>query len=412
MKRLLLGLVLLAAPSLRAQTVALVGGTVHTAAGPAIEHGTVLLRDGRIAAVGRDVPIPAGATRIDVTGKIVTPGLFLGASTLGVKLFETGGVADTRENVKAGGVHPAFLVADGLDAAHLTIPVARLEGITTAVAMPETGLVPGQAALFDLDGESSDRLLVRRRGALVVDLSQEGKSGGGGSRAGALQRVEELLRDAREYATRRADYRAARMQPLSAPASDLEALAPVLRGELPVLIRANRRGDIEAALRLREAFGLRLILLEAREGWQVAEALARAKVPVGVDPLANIPTFDAPTARLDNAALLREAGVPVFLLASPSSKYRTLRHEAGNAVRHGMSWDDALAAITRVPAEAFGLGGTHGALAPGRVANVVVWSGDPLDFASGAERVFIRGREIPLTSRQVELRERYRTPGR
>jgi imidazolonepropionase-like amidohydrolase len=408
-RRLLLGLGLLAAPSLRAQTVALVGGTVHTAAGPAIEGGTVLLRDGRIVAVGRDVSIPAGATRIDVTGKIVTPGLFIGASTLGVKLFETGGAADTRENVKAGGVHPSFLVADGLDPAHLTLPVARLEGITTAVAIPEEGLVPGQAAVIDLDGESSERLLVRRRGALVIDVSQGGKSWGGGARAGALQRLEQLLTDAREYALRRADYRAARMQPLSAPAADLEALGPVLRGELPVLLRANRRGDIEAALRLRQAFGLRLILLEAREGWQVAAALARAKVPVGIDPLANIPSFDAPTARLDNAALLREAGVPVFLLASESSKYRTLRHEAGNAVRHGMSWDDALAAITRVPAEAFGVDSTHGSLAPGRVANLVVWSGDPLDFASGAERVFIRGREVPLTSRQVELRERYRS---
>jgi imidazolonepropionase-like amidohydrolase len=342
---------------------------------------------------------------------VVTAGLFLGASTLGVKLFETGGVRQTLENVKSGGVNPSFVVGDGLDPAHVTLPVARLEGITTAVVMPESGLIPGQAALIDLDGSSVETMLVRRTAALRVDLSEGGKSEGGGTRAGAMARFRQLLLDAREFDRRRADYRSARLQPLSAPATELEALLPALRGQQPVMVTANRRADIEAVLRLQREFRLRLILLEAREGWQVARELARAGVPVGIDPLANLPSFDAPTARLDNAALLREAGVAVFYLAAETSKFRTLRHEAGNAVRHGVQWDDALAGITRIPAEAFGVGDRYGTLAPGRVANVVIWSGDPLDFEAGAERVFIRGREVPRSNRQTELREKYRTLG-
>ncbi|HEX5634955.1 MAG TPA: amidohydrolase family protein, partial [Gemmatimonadales bacterium] len=372
MTRLALAALLAAAPALTAQTVAITGGTVHTAAGAPIERGTVLLRDGRIVAVGGDVTVPADARRIDATGKVVTPGLFLGSSTLGVKLFETGGIGDTRESTKQGDVNASFLVADGLDAAHVTIPVARMEGITTAVTVPEGGLVSGQAALLDLDGSSADEMLVRRGVAMTVTLSQGSKSAGGGTRAGSVARFRQLLLDAREYSKRRQDYRTARIQPLSAPATELEAMLPVLRGEQPVLVTANRRSDIETVLRLKREFGLRVILVGAREGWQVAAELAKERVPVGVDPLANIPGFDAPAARLDNAALLREAGVPVFILASDQSKYRTLRHEAGNAVRHGVSWDDALAGITRVPAEAFGMGDRYGTLAPGKVANVVV----------------------------------------
>jgi imidazolonepropionase-like amidohydrolase len=309
-------------------------------------------------------------------------------------------------------VNASFLLADGLDPASVTIPVARLEGITTTVAVPEGGLVAGQTVLFDLDGGSADAMIAKRGAAMHVIVSQQSKSAAGGSRAGVLARLRQLLLDAREYGKRRQDYRTGRIQPLSAPQAELEALQPVLRGELPVLFTANRRSDIEAVLRLRREFGLSAILLEAREGWQVADELAKAKVPVGLDPLANLPSFDAPGARLDNAALLRAAGVPVFLLSSESSKYRTLRHEAGNAVRHGVSWDDALAGITRVPAEAYGVADRYGTLAPGKVANVVVWSGDPLDFASGAEVVLIRGREVPRTSRQTELREKYREVGR
>jgi imidazolonepropionase-like amidohydrolase len=155
-----------------------------------------------------------------------------------------------------------------------------------------------------------------------------------------------------------------------------------------------------------------MLISGAIEGWTVADELAKAGVPVGLAPLTDIPSFDAPQARLDNATLLRKAGVPVFIIQSDQAHYRDLRQAAGNAVRNGMSWDDALAAITSVPAAAYGVGNRYGSLQPGKVANVVVWSSDPLELSSQAEHVFIVGREVPRTSRQTELLERYRKLGR
>jgi imidazolonepropionase-like amidohydrolase len=151
-----------------------------------------------------------------------------------------------------------------------------------------------------------------------------------------------------------------------------------------------------------------MVLSGALEGWTVAAEIAKAGVPVGVAPLADIPSFDAPRARLDNAALLRAAGVQVFIIQGDHAHYRDLRQAAGNAVRTGMSWDDALAAITSVPAQAYGVSASYGSLRAGQVADVVVWSGDPLELSSRAEHVFIRGREVPLRSRQTELLEKYR----
>lgn len=411
MKRMLLFLAITAAP-LHAQTVAIVGGRVLPVSGPAIEDGTVLLRDGRIAAVGRGIAVPADAQRIDARGKWITPGLFHGYSTLGTTLFQSGSVEKVRENDVTGDVTASFRVAEGIDPAMVTVPVARLEGITTTVTVPEGGLVPGQAALIDLAGERLEEMLVNPRVAMVAVLTEESKPAGGGSRAGALERLRQLFRDAREYARRRQDFRTARIQPLAAPAAELEALLPVLDGRQPLVIEANRRSDIESALRLRREFGLRMILVGVLEGWTVAGELAASGVPVGVAPLADIPSFDAPRARLDNGALLRAAGVPVFIIQHDYAHYRDLRQAAGNAVRSGMSWDDALAGVTSVPAAAYGVGASYGTLQPGRVADVVVWSGDPFELSSQAEHVFIRGREVPRTSRQTELRERYRTLSR
>ncbi|HXE58192.1 MAG TPA: amidohydrolase family protein [Gemmatimonadales bacterium] len=397
-----------------AATVAITGGTVYPVSGPKIERGTVLIRDGRIVAVGAEVSIPADAVRVDASGRWVTPGLFHPATDLGLSLFQTGGQEETRENVKQGDVDAAFNVGEGIYPAALPIGEARLGGITTALSAPVDGLIAGQAVVIDLAGPSVERMLVRSPAAMVIDLSEQSKSAGGGSRAGVIQRLRDILRDAQEYDRRRNDFRRAEIQPLAASEEDLEALQPVLRGELPVYAIANRRSDIEAALRLAREFKLRLILWGGIEAWQLAPELARAGVPVVVNSRVDRPSFDAPGARLDNAALLRRAGVTVLLSDEDprqnfSSHFRTLRHAAGEAVRNGMAWDDALAAITLHPARAFGVADRYGSLEPGKVANVVVWSGDPFEFASRAERVYIRGEEIPLKSRQTELLERYRT---
>jgi len=392
---------------LRAQTIAITGGTVYPVSGPKIEAGTVVIRDGRIVAVGSGVPVPAGATRIDATGKWVTPGLIHAATTMG--LTQVGSVDATSEARHSGFVNAAFNVAEGIDPATPLIPIARLEGVTTALTGPSDGLVSGQAVLIDLAGERVETLVARSPVAMVINLSVASKPAGGGSRAGVLQALRQLFADALEYDRRKGDFRRNQMQPLSAPAADLEALGPVLRGELPVVAIANRRSDIASALRLAREFRLRLLIRGGVEAWQLGAELAPARVPVLLNPINDIPSFDGPGARFDAAALLDGAGVPLVIIEDETGGPRNLRWAAGHAVRFGLPWDRALAAITLGPAEALGVADRYGSLEAGKVANVVIWTGDPLDFASQAEHVYIRGVEIPRTSRQTELLERYRT---
>jgi imidazolonepropionase-like amidohydrolase len=392
---------------LSAQTIAITGGTVYPVSGPKIEGGTVVIRDGRILAVGSGVAVPEGATRIDATGKWVTPGFIHAATSLG--LGQVGSVDATSEATRSGFVNPAFNVAEGIDPATPLIPIARLEGVTTALTGPSGGLVSGQAVLIDLAGDRVETLVARSPVAMVINLSVSSKAAGGGSRAGVLQVLRQLFADAAEYERRKSDFRRNQMQSLSAPAAELEALGPVLRGELPVLAIANRRSDIASALRLAREFRLRLLIRGGVEAWKVGAELGPARVPVLLNPINDIPTFDGPGARFDAAALLDAAGVPLVIIEDETGGPRNLRWAAGHAVRFGVPWDRALAAITLVPAEALGVADRYGSLEAGKVGNVVVWTGDPLDFASHAEHVYIRGVEIPRTSRQTELLERYRT---
>lgn len=393
---------------LLAQTIAITGGTVYPVSGPKIDNATVLIRDGRIAAVGTNVAIPAGATRIDAAGKWVTPGLIDGAGNMGLR--EISAVQNTNEGTLRGNeVAAAFNVAEGINPASTLIPVTRIEGVTTTLAVPGGDLIWGQAVLIDLDGTTIEAMVAKSPVAIVADLSEGAKSAGGGSRAGVAQRLRRVFDDANEYSRRRTDYTRAQMQALSASAADLNALLPVLRGQLPLIVVANRRSDIETALRIAREYKLRLILAGAAEGWTIADKIAAAGVPALVQPMDNIPGYDALGVRYENAGLLAKAGVKVSLLETQTENSRNLRQQAGNAVAYGMTWEQALRGVTLTPAETFGVGRDYGSLEAGKVANVVVWTGDPFEFSTGVEHVFIRGKEIPLRSRQTELMERYKT---
>jgi len=392
---------------LLAQTIAITGGTVYPVSGPKIEHATVLIRDGRIAAVGTGVSIPPDATRVDATGQWVTPGFIDGGGQMG--LVEIGAVGGTREgSIQGDTIAAAFNVAEGLNPASQLIPVTRVEGITTTLASPSGHLVSGQAVLIDLDGTTIEQMLVKTPVAMVADLSEGGKDEGGGSRAAMSHRLRAVFRDALEYERRRIDFSRGQTEPLAASEADLEALLPVLHGQIPLIAIANRRSDIETALRIARDFRLRLVLAGAQEAWQIAAEIAAAGVPVLVEPLDNIPSYDALGVRYENAATLARAGAKVVLLENDTHNSRNLRQEAGNAVSYGLPWDQALRAVTLSPAEVFGVADRYGSIEVGKVANVVVWSGDPFEFSTGVQHVYIRGREIPLTSRQTELFERYR----
>jgi imidazolonepropionase-like amidohydrolase len=409
------GSLLAFAATLESQTVAITGGRVLTAAGAPIDNGTVLMRDGRIVAVGANVAVPADAQRISAAGKWVTPGLINAATQLG--LVEVGAEAPTRDATALGqdNIAAAFTVWEGLNPASVLLAPARDEGITTVLVTPGGGLISGQAAVVDLvDGSLSD-MLVRAPVAMVAQIGSTG-SAGVGARAELLVKLREVLEDARAYARRRADFERAATREFAASRLDLEALLPVLAGRVPLMVGADRASDIEAALKLARDFNLRIILAGAAEGWMVADKIAAARVPVMTGAMNNIPgSFSTLGAAQESAGLLRRAGVDVVLIGDNgvsdafSFNVRNLKQEAGNAVAYGMTWDDAFRAVTIAPARVLGIADRYGSLEAGKVANVVVWSGDPFEFGTRADHVFVRGREITTANRQELLQQRYRT---
>ena len=396
----------------RGQTVAITGGKIYPVSGPVIERGTVLMRDGKIVAVGADVAIPADAQRIDATGRIITPGIVNAATSLG--LVEIGAVSGTREMTARGrdGIAAAFMPWEGLNPASVLLGPARDGGITSAVIHPQGGLISGQAAVIHLVSGVASDLVLRAPVAMVASLGQVN----GMPRAETIMRLREILSDARVYRTRRADFERAQTRPFAASRMDLEALLPVLDGKEPMLINADKASDIDAALRLAKEFNFRVIVGGGAEAWQLADKLAAAKVPVLTGAMNNIPgSFASLGQRQENAGILARAGVTVLLVGNAGGgdeeafNVRNVRYEAGNAVAYGMDWNAALRAITLSPAEVFGVADRIGSLQPGKVADIVVWSGDPFEFASQPERVFVRGVQTTTLSRQDLLEQRYKT---
>ena len=401
-----------AASTASGQTVAITGARVLTGTAATIENGTVLLRDGRIVAVGRDVPIPAGATVIDGHGKVVTPGLINSYTTIGVveieAVDETNDAASSNDRITA-----AFDVRYGLNPSSTLIPIERDGGVTGAVVAPgaRASIIAGMGALIHLAGGTADSMIDRSPVAMFGILNEGAAERTGGARGTAVLRLRELLEDVKVYAANPAAYETRDRRDLSLSRLDLEAMVPVVQGRLPLVLAVDRAPDILNALSLAKEFKLRLILSGAAEGWRVAGAIRAAGVPVIMNPLTDIPFYDDLAATLENAARLQKAGVTVAFATFDAHNARNLRFLAGNAVANGMPYDAALAAITSVPARIWGADSMIGALAPGRRADLVVWSGDPFELLTRAEHVFIGGREMPPDNRQRQLLARYRTLG-
>ncbi|HEU4628149.1 MAG TPA: amidohydrolase family protein, partial [Gemmatimonadaceae bacterium] len=378
------------------------------------ENGTVLIRDGKIVAVGANVAVPAGAQRIDATGKVVTPGLVNAATSLG--LVEVGAVPDTRQMSARGGgsaVHASFTVWDGLNPNSALFAPARDEGVTTIGVWPQGGLVAGQGAMLDIVEGSVADMVLRSPVAMVAQIDNA-RSADAASKGEMIGKLRELLADTRAYQRRRADFERAQTRDFAAGRLDLEAMIPVAEGRLPLVIQADMQSDIQAALKLAKDYGLRIIIAGGAEAWMVADELAAAKVPVMAGAMNNIPgSFSTLGARQENPALLRKAGVDVVLIGTGSDpeafNVRNIKQEAGNAVAYGMSWDDALRAVTLAPAQMFGVADRVGALRSGLEGNVVVWSGDPFEFGTRVEHVIVRGKPQTLgESRQDQLMQRYK----
>jgi imidazolonepropionase-like amidohydrolase len=402
------------AGAIGAQTIAITGGKVYPVSGPVIDGGTVLIVNGRITAVGSNVAVPADAQRIDATGKIVTPGFVNSSTQLGVQ--EISAVRDTRDASARGkdNIAAAFTVWDGLNPNSVMLAPARKEGITSFVVMPTGGLVAGQAALVDVVPGTTTDMVIRAPVAMVAEIG-DAQEAGVQSRGELLVKLRELLEDTRFFETHREAFDRAQTRPFSASRLDLQAMIPVIEGRLPLVVNVDREADIDAAMRIAREFNIKLIIGGGAEAWMMADRLAAAHIPVLTGAMNNIPSgFASLGQRQENAALLNKAGVPVALIGNSGGgdeeafNVRNLKQEAGNAVAYGLAWENALRAVTLTPAEVFGVSDRVGSLQPGREANVVVWSGDPFEFSTRAEHVFVRGREYHDKTRQDLLMERYR----
>jgi imidazolonepropionase-like amidohydrolase len=373
---------------------------------PPIADATVVLAGGKVQAVGAGAAVPAGALVLDAHGKTVTPGFIDADTDVGaIEVQLEPGANDTGTH---GDLVPALRMVDGYNPRSALIPIARSGGVTSVIVAPQSGALAGQSAFVDLAGDTQAEAVVRPTLAQYA-RADESETEAMGSRGGLWLTLRRAFDDARFYATHKAQYDANALRPLSLPRMDLEALQSVLRGEQPLVVTVHRASDIETALKFADEFKVKLVLTGASEAWLMREEIAKAKVPVVIDPLEDLPgSFDRLRSRSDNAAILSGAGVAVVLSTFSSHNARLLWQRAGNAVRLGMDHDAAIRAITEAPADAFGLRG-YGRLEPGAIANVVVWSGDPLQIGTRAEHVFVRGREQSLETRQTLLLNRYRT---
>lgn len=403
-----LSLAALAASPASADTYAITGGTVYTlgVAGK-IEHGTVVIKDGKITAVGADVAVPADAKRIDATGKWVTPGIIDPESVFG--LDEVDQVNETQDaGLTSTRYTAAFDPTEGINPRSVVIPVNRIEGVTRAVVSSgsNSSVLGGQGSVISMAG--TEGYVLKDPVALFVTLGEAGKKLAGGARGGALLQLEEAFQDARDYAANRAAYDKGARRAYSLSRADLEALQPFVKGQLPVVVQVDRASDIEAALRLAQQFKLKLVIAGGAEAWMVAGELARVQVPVILNPMRDLPeSFEALGSSLQDAAILQKAGVLIAFETGDSHKSWNVKQFAGNAVSNGLPWLEALKAITLNPARIYGLDKGVGTLEAGKDADLVVWSGDPLELSSFADAVFIRGQAVPLVSRQTMLRDRY-----
>ncbi|WCT72006.1 amidohydrolase family protein [Sphingomonas naphthae] len=409
-----------AAPAV-AQTVAITGGTVALGDGSApIPNGTVVFSNGRIVAAGAGVAAPAGATVIDATGKWVAAGIVAGPSELG--LADAAGVAESNDAAARTSPFSAGLdVAATINPDAVAIGNERVGGVTRAIVAPRavSSIFGGQGAVIDLGADAQP--LTRAHAFQYVELGEDGGKLAGGSRPAAFAMFRDALTQAQDYRRNPAGFDGRGKDSLLKRA-DAQALLDMMDGKVPMMVHVERASDIRAVLGLtRDYPKLKLVLVGATEGWMVAREIAAAKVPVIASALADLPAaFENLAATESNVGRMTAAGIPVAISTigvNDAAGEHILKQFAGNLVAiarvpgaTGLDWGKAFASITSKPAEALAMGDELGSLRPGRRADVVIWSGDPLELASLPQAVWIDGVSQPMVSRQTRLRDRYITP--
>jgi imidazolonepropionase-like amidohydrolase len=365
------------------------------------------IKNGKIAAIGAQSPATADI-EIQGLGKSITAGLFNSSTHLGT--VEVSAIEQTVDFYSENETVTASLrIADVFNPRSTLIPHNRVHGLTHSLLIPESGthLFAGQVALVQLGNQPK---VIHPSLAVALDFTERGISLMGGSRAAALVQLRQALDDAKDFSRNRKAALAGDHRDYVLSYADLAALEPVVNGTKPLLVRTNRASDISVILELAKNFQLQLILSSALEGWMVADEIAKAQVPVIIDPIYNLPnSYESLGARLDNAKLLADAGVKLLFTGMDwhnTHNAYLVRQSAGNAVANGLDKSVAIAAMTSNPAQLFNAPVT-GDIAIGDIADLVLWGGDPLELTSEAELVMIEGEIIPMKSRSLQLRDRY-----
>lgn len=399
-------LLMLAALPVHAQDLLVRNATVHTAsARGSLEHADVLVQGGIIRAVGTGLVAPAGVAVVEAAGKPLTPALFGGITDIGIEeVSGESATVDSTLKLEDQPLRPEFDVSLAFNPASVLIPVARLDGIgfTALGANSGGGFIAGQGGVMRLDG-SADPIGPL---ALYIRLGAAGAELTGNSRAAQWMLLEQMVSEARGRVP--ADSPHALLTP-----AGRATLARYLAGQGRLVVQVDRAADIRQLLRWAAREKVKIAIAGGAEAWRLAPQLAQANVPVFVDALGNLPsTFDQLGASLENAARLQAGGVQVSFAQRDDASHnaRKMRQLAGNAVANGLPWQDGLAGLTRVPAQVLGVGDRIGSIEVGKLADLVLWEGDPLDVGHYAEQVWLGGRAMPMRSRQTELRDRYMTP--
>jgi imidazolonepropionase-like amidohydrolase len=392
--------------------------------GAEIQRGTVVIRNGRIAAVGANVSIPGNARVIDARGLAVYPGMIDSGTTIG--LTEIGQVRATIDTTELGEFNPHMRAIVAIHPESELIPVARVNGITTVVSRPSGGVFSGQAALINLDGWTWEEMMLKAPIGIVFNYPsiQSGRSFDFATmqvqersfqtakkeRDERLDKTRRLLDDARAYAKAKEAKAKNGLLPDVEVNHTLEALIPVVKGELPLIVSANQERDIKSAIEFAEEQKVKMILSGGAAAWKVASLLKEKNIPVLLGPILRLPqTEDEPYDQpFTVAKTLHEAGVKFAFQTNDASNARNLPYHAAMCAAFELPREEALKALTIYPAQIWGVADQAGSIEVGKLANLVVWDGDPLEIRSQVKYLFIKGKQIPLTSKHTELYEKYR----
>ena len=396
--------------------IALKGGTIHPVSGPAIPGGTIVFEKGAITALGVDAAIPAGAEVVDVAGKHVYPGIISANTVLG--LTEIGAARATVDIAEAGAINPNARAASSINPDSALLPVARANGILTALAVPAGGLISGQSVVMRINGWTPEEMTIRSPAAMHVHWPNLTINRNPRAPKSVEDQHKEIAKKQKElrdvFATARA-YWHARKTPATDFKSDLrwEAMMPVFDGKLPLFVHASTLAQIEAALAWAKEAQLKITIVGGNDAWRIAPQLKETDTPVILALTTALPRLrdDPYDAAFSNPARLHEAGVRFCIATnareSEAPHERNLPYEAAMAAGFGLPREEALKAVTLYPAQLAGVGDRLGSLEPGKAATLMVTTGDPLDFPTQVEAAYIDGQKIDLSSRQTRLRDKY-----